>query len=355
MSRSSPETAVVDELDRRILYAIQLEPRAAFREVADALGVSEQTVARRYRRLRGDGVVRVIGQVDPGRLGRTDWAVRVRVRPDAAVALADALARRDDVSWVTLVSGGSEIVCVTRPASDDQRDELLLQRLPKTAQVLGLEAQAMLHRFAPADGPDWAGYVDTLDESLPPRLRPRVRAAPDDSVTLEPGDAPLVTLLGRDGRASYADLAKATGWPPARVARRLETLRAAGILYFDVELAQALVGFRALAFLWLTVAPKDIAATGEALIRHREVAFCGAITGSANILVSLACRDTADLYRYVTTRVGGIETIRQVEVSPMLRRLKQAGTLMVGSRLAVESPAPPGGRMAGSGRGLTGS
>ena len=339
MPPESPGGATIDALDRQILYAIQVEPRAAFSEVASVLGVSEQTVARRYRRMHTAGVVRVLGLVNPSRLGRTDWVVRVRVRPDAATALADALARRDDVSWVTLVSGGSEIMCITRPESDDQRDELLLQRLPRTAQVLGFGAQALLHRFGPAAGPDWTGFADSLDEAQLARLMPRARSPRDDTMTLEPGDAPLVAARRTNGRASYADLAKATGWTPIRVARRLEGLRANGVLYFDVELAQAMIGFSALAFMWVTVAPSDIAPTGEALIRHRQVAFCGAITGAANLMVALVCRDSADLYRYVTTEVGAIDRIRQVEISPVLRRVKQAGTLMAGPRLIGEGAA----------------
>jgi DNA-binding Lrp family transcriptional regulator len=365
MPRSSADAAMIDDLDRQILYAVQIEPRVAFSEVADVLGVSEQTVARRFRRMHAAGVVRVLGLVNPSRLGRTDWVVRVRVRPDAVTALADALARRDDVSWVTLLSGGSEIMCITRPDSDDQRDELLLQRLPRTAPVLGFSAQALLHRFGPATGPDWTGYADTLSDEQVARLARREGPPRDDAMTLEPGDAPLVAALRANGRASYAELAKATGWTPSRAARRLEGLRANGVLYFDVELAQAMIGFTALAFMWLSVAPSDLEATGQALIRHRQVAFCGAITGAANLMTALVCRDSADLYRYVTDDVGAIETIRQVEISPVLRRLKQAGTLMVGPRLVSEGPPAPGrparqpgrppGRMAGSGRGLTGS
>ena len=46
-----------------------------------------------------------------------------------------------------------------------------------------------------------------------------------------------------------------------------------------------------------------------------------------------ALRDADELYRYLTTTVGAITAIRQVEVSPVLRRIKQAGTIMDGDRL----------------------
>ncbi len=140
------------------------------------LGVSEQTVARRYRRLRGDGYLRVLGLVSPQAVGATEWLVRIGCRPGGGRRLADALARRDDVSWVTLSSGGSEIVCLVRSLSQQQSDELLLQRLPATSQVLSLATHAMLHRFAGRES-DWAGYGDQLTAGQVSQLFARASAA----------------------------------------------------------------------------------------------------------------------------------------------------------------------------------
>ena len=191
----------------------------AFSRIAEVLGVSEQTVARRYRRLRGDGYLRVMGLVSPRGLGVTEWLLRIGCRPGGARRLADALARREDVSWVTLSSGGSEIVCVVRSLSEQQSDELLLQRLPATSQVLSLATHAVLHRFA---GPqaDWAGYGGRSDRRTGhPAGRPAGRAAgraePADPDLLQPSDAPLLAALALDGRTSYAALASRPAGPRA--------------------------------------------------------------------------------------------------------------------------------------------
>ncbi len=48
----------------------------------------------------------------------------------------------------------------------------------------------------------------------------------------------------------------------------------------------------------------------------------------------MTCRSLDDLYRYVTESVGPIEGVQALEVSPILRRIKQAGTLVDGDRLA---------------------
>ncbi|MFE3651966.1 hypothetical protein ACFXO2_29900 [Streptomyces sp. NPDC059152] len=85
--------------------------------MATVLGLSEPTVARRYRRMRRAGAIRVVGVVDPGALGQSRWMVRLRCRPGSATAIAEALAQRDDVGWVALGAAGSEVTCAVRSQS----------------------------------------------------------------------------------------------------------------------------------------------------------------------------------------------------------------------------------------------
>jgi len=119
------------------------------------------------------------------------------------------------------------------------------------------------------------------------------------------------------------------------VIRRVEALREAGILYFDVDLASTALGFKAPAYLWLIVEPARLAAVGEEISRHGEVPFAAAITGSANLVASIVCRDSEALYEYVTTKISAAAGVRQLEISPVLSRIKQAGSLMDGQRLAI--------------------
>ena len=48
-----------------------------------------------------------------------------------------------------------------------------------------------------------------------------------------------------------------------------------------------------------------------------------------------ARRNLGELYHYVTDKLGAVDGVQQLEISPVLRLLKQAGTLMDGDRLAV--------------------
>jgi DNA-binding Lrp family transcriptional regulator len=141
------ETITTDALDRRIMSALQFDGRASFRRIAQALGSSEQTVARRYRRLREAGVLRIVVLPDP-RASRESLFVRIRTAPGAAVPIGTALARRPDVSWVTLAAAGTEVTCALRADDPRDRDELVLKNLPRLSQVTDVSTASLLHVFA---------------------------------------------------------------------------------------------------------------------------------------------------------------------------------------------------------------
>ena len=94
--------------------------------------------------------------------------------------------------------------------------------------------------------------------------------------------------------------------------RRVEALLDAGILYFDVDLAVGLLGYRAVAYLWLIVEPAQLSVVGDQICQHAEVPFAAAITGPANLVASVVCRDSEELYQYVTTRISAAAGVRML-------------------------------------------
>jgi DNA-binding Lrp family transcriptional regulator len=337
-------SATLDPLDRQLVRALQLDPRATFSTLADVLGTSEQTVARRYRGLRREGLVRVVGAIDPRALGQTDWLVRLRCRPNGALAVAEALARREDVSWLTVNSGGSEVLFALRSRTAAEREDLLVDRLPRSAPVLDAAAAVIIRRFVGNDPTDWRGLRGCLDRDQVTRLSATPPVAPRGPVTLEAGDSALLDLLIQDGRTSYATLARATGMTVSRVTRRVEALRASGVLYFDIDIAAAAIGPLTSAYLWFQLTPARLEAVGAELARHDEVQFAAAISGEDNLVAHAAAAGLDDLYHYLTTKIAAIDGVNRYTISPVLRRIKQAGTITKGDRLAGPKPAHPTSR-----------
>ncbi|MER5756101.1 Lrp/AsnC family transcriptional regulator [Streptomyces sp. NPDC002088] len=312
----------LDALDLKLLQALQLDGRAPFSRIGEVLGVSDQTIARRFRRLRTTAGLRVVGVVDESRLGRTGWIVRLRCTPDVADQLANALARRSDTSYVNLISGGTEVLCAMKPRSRQDRDELLFDRLQRTPRVVSVSAHCLLHIFygGPLGGLD---KIQALDPDEAEALRPP-RVEPDDAlIRLDEDDEALVALLRRDGRATFSELQTATGQSESVVKRRVERLRASGALYFDVQHDSASLGLGVGAMLWLTVAPSALADVGQALAEHREVVFAAVITGQANLVASVVTSGTGELYHYLSEKIGALQGVQTVETTLTLRQVKQ--------------------------------
>lgn len=316
------ESHVFDQLDLRLLGALEVNARASFARIGEVLGVSDQTIARRYRRLCAEGGLRVVAVRDAHRLGQDQWTVRLRCVPDSASAIADALAKRSDTSWIGIASGGTEVIFGTRPRSPGDRDDLLLGKLPRTPRVLEIRSHQLLHRYY--GGPSgWLGKFRMLTDAQVEALRPEALPGPGPAARIDPDDEPLVTALERDGRATYPELQRATGRSESAVKRRLGTLVSSGAVYIDVEYLTETIGYPFAALLWITTTPAALASVGEALATHDEIAHAAATAGPCNIVASAVVRSSADLYAYLSGPLGRLEGVQHVEASPFLRRVKQ--------------------------------
>src|SRR4051794_25873215 len=311
----------LDAVDRALIHALHIDGRAPFTKIGDVLGVSTQTVARRYRRLRAEAALRVVGLPDPQRAGQAEWMVRLTATPHTAQDLAHALARRADTAWIKLMSGGTEIcVNVQTPAASDH--SLLLRDIPRTASITAVSAHQLLHRYF--GGPDaWLGRANSLDAAQIAALTP---AHQGTGKPLTGEDDALMTALQRDGRASLAELATATGWSAATVARRLADLQAGGTVFFDLELDPAPLGATTQALLWMAVAPAHLDRVAKKLSAHPELALVAATTGSATLVAHALCPDAAALHHYLTHRLGALDAIRTLETAPVLRTVKAAAS-----------------------------
>src|SRR3984957_4357373 len=196
---------LIDDLDRQLTQCLGVDGRAPFAAIAGVLGVSDQTIARRYRRLRSTRALRGVGLASPKK-GYASWFLRMRCVPGSGEAIAAALARRDDTAWVQLLSGDTEVLCSLRGDPREGTDALLA-RLPRSGRIVAVTAYSRLHMFT--GGPDGLKFLDVLPAA---QVAPLQRPPPGGRVELGDLDEALFGALAADGRAPYADLAAAPRW-----------------------------------------------------------------------------------------------------------------------------------------------
>jgi DNA-binding Lrp family transcriptional regulator len=311
----------LDHRDRQLVHALQIDGRAPLARIAEALDVSDRTLARRYRALKSAGMLRVRGLADGNRLGQADWLLRARCTPATATPVTAALARRPDTSWVCTTSAGTELTCIVRTPDHDVSSINTVATMPG---VTALTAHRLLRRLAGEAG--WPGRVSALDAGQIEQLRP----PPTDQdhgplLELTLADRRMLSILAADGRTDHRRLATAVSYSESTVRRRLTQLRATNTLSFSVETDARLFGHTCEAVLWLNVAPAGLTRVAHALAGHREVAFAAATAGPANLVAVVVCPDTAALYDYLTTRLATVRDVHTAETTMITNYAKRAG------------------------------
>ncbi|MGW0589560.1 Lrp/AsnC family transcriptional regulator [Streptosporangium sp. NPDC002607] len=324
---------MLDEIDRRLVAALQVSPRAAWGDLGKVLGEHERTVARRVQRLLAVDAIRITAVYDDLRSGVGNPVhIRVRTDPGSTDATAQVLAARPDVRAVFAITGSADLWCelvASREEHPRRLHEILAGEIPATPGVRATEAQVVLKTFTTVA--DW--HAPLLSEEEVAGMRglavPPLPELPD-RVELAAGERDVAELLIRDGRMSYTQIAEELGISVPTARRRVTWLLERQLVHLRVEAEPALLGLRVEAQLGLEVRPAGLDAVGTALTRHPGVRYCAAIAGSRDLLVEACLAHEMELYRFVTQVIGGLPDVVDVDMAFVTRAYKRGHLLKDG-------------------------
>ncbi|MFD4786037.1 Lrp/AsnC family transcriptional regulator [Streptomyces sp. NPDC058459] len=124
--------------------------------------------------------------------------------------------------------------------------------------------------------------------------------------SLDPTDIRILSALQRDGRASYAELARAVAMSPSAVTERVRRLEESGVVtgYSAVVSPEAL-GLDILAFVRLRYPTGNYKPFHDLLDSTPEVVEAHHVTGEDCFVLKVVARSMRDLER-VTGRIAGL-------------------------------------------------
>jgi DNA-binding Lrp family transcriptional regulator len=312
---------ILDDLDRRILAALQLDPRASWSKIGRIVGTSETTALRRVQRLRDSGVVIVTALGDPQRC-RFGQPVLLHfsTAPEKKWALAEYLAERPDVQYVSLVTGRCDVMCELISPDGRYLSDILMHQLPDTGLFDASRTAVVLKRFKTKD--QWSRVLlDGIDFS-----EFEVDTADGDDEQLAPLDAVDTRILGAlvsDGRRTYADVAGEVGISETVVGRRIQALAASKQLSFVAMVDPATLGFEVEAMLHLRVELDKLDETARAVAAMSETRYVSATSGDSDLIMDVVLKDTATMYEFVSRSLGSLPGIRDVEIDIVLESVKR--------------------------------
>jgi len=126
--------ASLDELDGRLVSALQEDGRATFRGLALQLGCSEATIRNRYARLVDSGVLQVTAVTNPLGMGYGAMAMLGITVDGPTQRVADQLAAWQEAIYVVIVAGRFDLL--VELVSRDNRD--LLELITRVRSLEGV-------------------------------------------------------------------------------------------------------------------------------------------------------------------------------------------------------------------------
>ena len=132
----------------------------------------------------------------------------------------------------------------------------------------------------------------------------------------------LIEELQRDGRRSYAALAKTVGLSEAAVRQRVQRMVDSGVMQVVAVTDPLQVGFHRQAMIGLRV-EGDLVKVADRLAEIDEVDYVVVTAGSFDILLELVCEDDDHLLRILSERIRALPGVRDTETFVYLKLAKQ--------------------------------
>ena len=319
-----PPMEDLDDLDRKILAALHMNGRASWTDIAQLIGTSTTTVARRAQQLFASGVVRVAVLPHLEHDGPVHvFMVRLTCAPGSQLKVAGLLASNPDIRFVTIVTGGYDIVFeLVAPKHRDLFSMLVdfVHRIPGSLQS---NADLVLHTYKVSY--DWSSRV-LGDRPVPFAAPPMPHMCERDH--FDEVDREVLAAMRDDGRASFQSVAARLGISESTARRRLEAMLERGCASVATFIPAAALGYEAEILFWLSVEPSMLESVAERLSGERGVRVIASVLGQASLMCEVIMPTTADIHRFTSRTLAAVPGIQSWTAGVQVLTVKR-GFLMV--------------------------
>jgi Lrp/AsnC family transcriptional regulator, regulator for asnA, asnC and gidA len=145
--RDAERSAVIDDVDKALVEALQRDGRLPYTKLAGEVGLSEAAVRQRVQRLIETGVVQIVAVTDPMMLGFRRMAlVGLRIEGDVR-QVADTIAAISEVDYVVIVGGSFDLLLEVVCEDDDHLLSLLNDKVRSIPGVHSAETFTYLRLY----------------------------------------------------------------------------------------------------------------------------------------------------------------------------------------------------------------
>lgn len=297
----------IDELDRKIVVALQMDGRASWTSIASFAEASVSTVARRGQQLIADGVVTVGAMPTLGSEGPVQsFFVQINTTPGRQAHVAEQLAKSPHVRFITLVTGTIDLIAEVVISGDPSRVPHILSSLQRIDGIERWSSDLLMHTYKVSF--DWGRqlYESHASSEHAPLLPQPNTCAPSH---FDEADRAILAEMKHDGRTSFKTVAERLGTNESSVRRRFERMRADGCITTVTLVPSLALGMGAETIVRLRVAPSRLREVAAELSEHVAVRFLAAGLDQNSLWCEVILPSTDLVHEFVTGTIGGLEGV----------------------------------------------
>jgi Lrp/AsnC family transcriptional regulator for asnA, asnC and gidA len=127
----------LDDLDYSIVSFLQDNARTPFTQIAQELGVTERTIRMRVTQMQKDGVLSLVGVVNPIKAGiRVQTLIQVAVSENKLNDVIDELHEIYEVRLVLLTAGEYQLMLEVFTRNHEELSDFLMNKLNKIQGIM---------------------------------------------------------------------------------------------------------------------------------------------------------------------------------------------------------------------------
>lgn len=306
----------MDETDLDIVAALQVAPRVPANSLGEILEIPTSTIARRLNRLQDERLLKIIGRFAwPLILSGSPQQLWVRCLPGQAGRVAEQLKTFPEIQFVMTTSGTCDIYADLFPLRNSNLSDLMVNRIPCLTGITSVESRMVLDSRRVGQSWRLGRLSEAQTEALAVHVVPVNEAALPAMEDLTDVEFGTMRELGRNARASAAEIARILDVSSSSAYRAIQMLLTTGAISPRVEVEPGAVGFPLNAAISLQVKPKLIGTVLDRLATHDSARMISMVTGKAPVVFHGLFRGPDALAEFIIRDIGALPGIQTMDTS----------------------------------------
>ncbi|ALJ18648.1 Lrp/AsnC family transcriptional regulator [Microbacterium sp. No. 7] len=322
------QTIALDPVDRRLLHALQIEPRASWNALARVVGVDARTLARRWARLDAEGVAWITGHTMRGQTA----LIEIECDLPGIRGVIDELSHDPAVFVLDSSAGSRDLLALVRAADLSALATYSIDRLARLPGVRAIRTHVMNEMLLDASSWRLRELTPAQLALMPQPGAPRARSARQVADDVEEA---ILAALWADGRTPVAEIAERSGISPQRISDGIAIMRQDGTLRLRTDIARAASGWPVYAWYFVEAPSRVLEAAKGTITTVPEVRLAFTTASRYNLVLAVWLRRLSDVNRFEIALENAMTGARIADRAVVLRIEKHLSRIVGPETLAV--------------------